>query len=145
LFIVVNYKGTKKEAMKMKNERLKILQMLEDGKISADEAARLLEALRNGKDAEKENMSFDEKVSQFSASAKEFAKEFGSKMNSAYKSTKPKINSATQVVIKKTAGVVEGLSKALNEAVANNELKKAGKGAKPVKECCGETEGDGDE
>ena len=47
----------------MDEERLMILKMLQEGKITAEEAANLLDALNPGKDAKKQNEESQEKPS----------------------------------------------------------------------------------
>ncbi len=47
----------------MDEERLMILKMLQEGKITAEEAANLLDALNSGKDSKKQNEESQEKSS----------------------------------------------------------------------------------
>lgn len=47
----------------MDEERLMILKMLQEGKITAEEAANLLDALNSGKDSKKQNEESQEKPS----------------------------------------------------------------------------------
>ena len=129
----------------MKQERLKILEMLEDGKITADEASKLLESLKHaGKqsrwDDDGEDFDFGERVNAFSKNVEEFSREVGAKMNTAFKTMEPKLRAATKVVVEKTANVMGEISRALNESAKNMARDKS---------CCEEEEscccGDADE
>lgn len=102
----------------MKEEKMKVLEMLENGKISADEAARLLEALNVRKIS---HVEFDENMSDFSRKVSEFAKEFSEKVAEAYKAVQPKVKEVTKTVVSKTADVAENISKSLNESIKNFE------------------------
>ena len=115
----------------MKQERLKVLNMLEEGKISADEAARLLESLKKTEKShfwEDEDGEIEDKLKQFTKNLENFSKEIGVKMESAYRTMEPKLRQATKVVVEKTASVVDEISKSLNESLKNME-------GSP-KECC---------
>jgi len=97
----------------MKEERMKILDMLEKGAISADEANKLLASLGTKSD--------DDKLAEFANNVAEFAKEVGEKTKEICKNVSPKVKDATKVVVVKTAGLVENISKSLNEAVKKME------------------------
>jgi len=120
----------------MKEERLQILKMVEDGKISVEDAEKLLQAIRpdNWKEA---GPSFDERVKEFSQNAESFAKDLGAKTSALYKGVEPKIKKATKVVVEKTAYIVDELSKSLNETLKNMNKDKDTR-------CCGD-DGDKDE
>jgi hypothetical protein len=111
----------------MKEERMYILNLLGDGKINADEAAKLLEAL--GKKPIREywddDFNAEEKLLKFRESVETFAKDFGSKMGSAYKDMEPKVRKTTKVIMEKTASAVDGISKSLHESLKNIEAKGA--------------------
>jgi hypothetical protein len=97
----------------MKEERLKILDMLEKGCINADEANRLLYAITASDD--------DDKLAAFARSVAHFAKEVGEKTKDMCVAVSPKIKEASKAVVVKTAEVVDGLAKSLNEAVKKME------------------------
>lgn len=106
----------------MKDERLRVLQMVEDGKISVDEATKLLDALKASADEQYyAGPDFQDKMKDFSRNVESFAKEFGGKMEGKFKEMEPKIKKATKVVVEKTAGLVDEISKALNESLKNFE------------------------
>jgi polyhydroxyalkanoate synthesis regulator phasin len=122
--------------MKMKQERMKVLELLESGKITADEATRLLETIRRPEhgsfvfdDDTKEQ--FEEKVSRFTKNVDVFARDFGSKVENAYREFEPKLKKASQVVLEKTASVFDEISKSLNES-----LEQARKNAENGESCC---------
>ena len=122
----------------MKEERLKILEMIGEGKISAEEGAKLLEALKIGRDkGDYESPSFDERMNKFAKNVESFSKEVGDKMGVAYKNVEPKVKKATKVVVEKTAKVIDELSVKLNETLKNME--KSGE-----EDCCGNSESDFD-
>ena len=120
----------------MKQERLKILGMLEEGKITADDASKLLESLKRAGRQDRwddlEDWDFGEHVKSFSKNVEEFSREVGAKMDSAFKTMEPKLRQATKVVVEKTASLVEEISKSLNESLKNMENQKNG--------CCCEDE-----
>lgn len=100
----------------MKEERMKILKMVEEGKISVDEATKLLEALKETYPFESyDDYSFNEKAKDFAKNAESFAKDLGDRMSSFAKGMEPKVKKATEFVVGKTASVVDDISKALNE------------------------------
>jgi polyhydroxyalkanoate synthesis regulator phasin len=111
----------------MKEARLRILEMLENGKITAEEAARLLETIQKGgreKFGEGEGFdrdAFEEKFRDFAKNAEKFAREFGAKATVVYKDVEPKLKKATKVVVEKTACLFDELAKNLNETVKKFE------------------------
>ncbi|MCL2398899.1 MAG: hypothetical protein FWC91_04025 [Defluviitaleaceae bacterium] len=123
----------------MKQERLKILGMLEEGKVSAEEAAMLLDKLNQAAEAHHAFLSDDtaehveETLSKFAKNAETFAKEFCSKAASAYKDVEPKLKKASQAVLEKTAIVVDEIACSLHETIDNARAR-----AEAEKNCCGE-------
>ena len=104
----------------MKQERMKVLEMLETGKISADEAARLLEAMKAaGRDGFQGFSIDEEKLQRFTKGVDNFTREFGSRVESIYKEVEPKVKKASQAVLEKTAAVFDEISKSLNESLEN--------------------------
>lgn len=105
----------------MKKERIKILEMLENGKINADEATKLLDALKNSAGHDWEDYytewDADEKLERFTKNVDSFARDFGSKVESAYKDVEPKLKKATKTVVEKTASIFDDISKSLNESL----------------------------
>ncbi|MCL2851632.1 MAG: hypothetical protein FWE20_01170 [Defluviitaleaceae bacterium] len=108
----------------MKEERMMILQMLSEEKISAEEAENLILALSKSEkphwhapniDIDKEK--FNEKMGQFAESMDTFAKDFSSKAHEVYKDVEPKLRSAAKTLIEKTASLADEVSKNLNESI----------------------------
>ncbi len=108
----------------MKKMKSRILTLLEEGKITADEAHKLLEAIKpNDCDYDtvfsKENV--EEKLNSFSQSVDSFAKEFSDKINEVYKGMEPTVKKTTKVVVEKTVKVLDEISKSLSESIQNIE------------------------
>ena len=135
----------------MKEERLAILNMLNEGKINADEAVRLLDTLAKGGGPEQKknkanrhyaHVEFDEgemeeRFKKFAQAAENFSREFGEKVSGTFKDFEPKFKKTAKTVMEKTASVVDDLAKALNESVKNMEQK--------LNECCEEDCCDGND
>lgn len=103
----------------MKEERLMILKMVEEGKVSADEAVKLLNAV-NGTKNDK-YFDFEDKVNKAAKSMDEFAKDVKVKLTGVAKEVEPKVRKTTQAVIEKTGEVVDEFSKFLRETISNLE------------------------
>lgn len=118
----------------MKEERMYILNLLGEGKITAEEASKLLEAVGKDKKSRKEYWDDDfvaeEKLIRFSQSVEAFAKDFGSKIESTFKDMEPKVRKTTKTVMEKTASVVDDISKSLYESIKNLDNKDC--------DCCAE-------
>ena len=136
----------------MREERLMILSLLNEGKITANEAAELLGALgkaggsghkkqkHHGYDYgeyEYDGVDIDEKLKKFSQAVDNFSREFGGKVSDTFKEIEPKFKKTAKTVMEKTAAVVDDLAKALNESAKNMEekIRAASEG-----ECCCEDE-----
>ena len=111
----------------MKQERLKVLGMLEEGKISADEAGMLLERLNQSDHhhliSEETAEQVEEKLHRFAKSAENFAREFGQKAAEAYKDVEPKLKKASQTVLEKTAAIVDEVAHSLHESIESAKAK----------------------
>ena len=107
----------------MKEEKLMILSMLKDGRISVDEAYRLLEVVTEPKCKIKiKDKGIDEKITKAADNVGSFAKEVGEKFESKYKAIEPKIKEVSQKVVEKAASAVDSVSKKLNDKL--NDIKK---------------------
>ncbi len=108
-----------------KEERMLILNMVAEGKISVDESLKLLESLNAGQTKEdftydyNYDFDFEEKVSKFSKSVDEFAKEMKDKFSVTFKDVEPKVKKATKTVVQKTVSVLDEISSSLNETLRN--------------------------
>jgi len=124
----------------MRQERLKVLAMLEDGKITADDAATLLEKLNEADSnhfiSEDTAEYVEESLQRFAKNAEHFAKEFGQKAYSAYKDVEPKLKKASQTALEKTAAIVDEVAHALHESIEKAQAEE--------KACCKENDCDED-
>jgi polyhydroxyalkanoate synthesis regulator phasin len=115
----------------MKEERMKILQMVEDGKITVEEAGKLLESLGVCDECDEEN--FADKMKEFCKNTEGFLKSVGSKIGDFAKDMEPRVRNVTKTVVSKTADIVEELGKALAaclNSLNNNKAEECGE------ECC---------
>ena len=122
----------------MKQERLKILGMLEDGKISAEEAGMLLDRLNQADShhfiSEDTAEQVEEKIHRFAKNAEHFAKEFSQKAAEAYKDVEPKLKKASQAILEKTAAIVDDIAHSLHESIENAKARAAEQEAKQNKD-----------
>jgi len=115
----------------MKEERMRVLQLVEDGKITVEDATKLLDALTENAAMDFESEpEFESKFNAFAKNAEAFAKDCGGKVSDAFKRMEPKLRKASHTVLKKTAAVMDDISKALNESLQNREKS----------ECCHEND-----
>jgi len=106
----------------MNNEKLRVLDMLDAGKITADEAARLLEALKGPGFMNKETReNVEDRLRQFGQECGRLAREAGSKLQVVYKEVEPKVKKASQAALEKAACVLEDLACAINKSLEKNE------------------------
>jgi DNA-directed RNA polymerase subunit F len=118
----------------MKQERMKVLELLEAGKITAAEAKDLLDSIKKP-EYEGHYFVFDEdtrenveqKLSKFASHVEGFARDLGSKAQDVFKDVEPKVRKASQVVLEKTAAVFDEIAKSLNESLEH---------ARKSAECC---------
>ena len=116
----------------IEKERMMVLQMVQDGKITAAEAAKLLRALSQTNnssvdfDMDEKFYEMDEKLGNFSQSVENFAKDCNEKFATVAKDAEPKIKEAIKIVVEKTTAVLDNISKSLNEST------------KPKEDCCNE-------
>ena len=105
------------------NEKMRVLELLEAGKINADEAAKLIEALGGGPRVfTKENReNIEEKLHQFSKDVNKFAKDTGVKIQELYKEVEPKLKKAGYVALEKTAKTLDSLAKSIHETLEKNK------------------------
>ena len=130
----------------MSKERMKILELLEKGAITADEAAMLMEQVgaseaRGFGFSEETREQMEEKLRRFTARSQELLKEIGVKISDGYKTAEPKIKQASYIVLEKAAKVADELAKTLNASFENAKARQTekcddekGVCAAPVKE-----------
>ena len=108
----------------LKEERLLILEMISEGKISTEEAMKLLKTVghtRDLSDEEEANTAFEDKLDQFYDDVNTFTKDIKEKVGSAYETSKPVVKDGAKKFLTKTAQVLEGLSKKLEDEVVEPE------------------------
>ena len=105
------------------SEKMRVLELLENGKVTADEAAKLLEALGgNSRLMSKETReNMEEKAHQFVQDVTKFAKEAGCKMQVCYKEVEPKIKKASQSALEKAAAALDTLACSISESLEKAE------------------------
>ena len=86
-------------------ERIMVLKMVEEGKITVDEAVKLIKAMGNCSDT-------GEKI-------KKAAKDMKGKISEMAKEAEPKVKMATKTVVSKTGEVVDELSKNIKDIINN--------------------------
>jgi len=113
------------------NEKMRVLELLESGKITADEAAKLLEVLGNSRFMSKEaREGMEEKLNQFAQDVTKFAKETGCKMQEFYKGVEPKIKKASQSALERAAVALDNLAHSISDSLEKSE------GSCCADECC---------
>jgi len=119
----------------MNNEKMRVLDLLEAGKITAADAAMLLESLgKSQKLVSKETRdNVEEKLQRFAQDCGKLAKEVGDRVHVFYKGVEPKIKKASQVALEKAACVLEDLACTISESLEKAECCEG--------ECCCEEEG----
>jgi len=107
----------------MINEKMRVLDLLESGKITADEAAKLLEALGAGPRfiSKESRENVEEKMQQFAKDVNKFAKEVGTKMQEFYREVEPKVKKASQVALEKAACALDNLATSINDSLEKKE------------------------
>lgn len=111
----------------MSQETKVILDMLQNGKISSEEAQRLLKAVNRNED----NQTVSSNNSNNGHADIDFSSmlnSFGNKINNAVKNLQPVLSKAASTVIEKSADAAESISKALSEGSSSRHT-----AAKPAK------------
>jgi DNA-directed RNA polymerase subunit F len=119
----------------MKQERMKVLELLEAGTITAAEAKDLLETMKKP-ETEPHFFTIDEetkeqaaeKFNKFASHVDQFTRDFGAKVQDVYKEVEPKVRKAGQTILEKTAAVFDEIARSLNESLENAR--------KEGEECC---------
>ena len=104
----------------MVDPKMKVLDMVESGTISADEAAKLIQALGGGgpRFMSKESKdNIEEKLQAFAKDVNKAAKELGGKVQVFYKDVEPKIKKASQSALEKAASALDNLAQSINESI----------------------------
>jgi len=124
----------------MNNEKMRVLDMLDAGKITADEATKLLEALKGAGFMNKETReNVEDKLRNFGQECGRLAREAGAKLQVLYKEVEPKVKKASQAALEKAACVLEDIACAINKSLEKTECCEDENCccAEEAKECCG--------
>ena len=99
-------------------EKMRVLDLLEAGKINAEEAAQLLSVLNAPRFMNKETReNMEEKWNQFSKDCNKFAKDVSCKVQELYKKSEPTIKKASRAALEKTTEAVDKLACALHDSL----------------------------
>ena len=94
----------------MTEETKMILKMVEDGKISSDEAIKLLKTL---KDKSSSGIDIEEKIQKAGKAVGEFAKDVNRTVSTLAKKAEPVVKDFTYTVIDKTSEITNNVGKAV--------------------------------
>lgn len=107
--------------MASNNEKMRVLDLLEAGKITASEATQLISVLPPRLVTKETRENAEEKLRQFAKDFNKFAKEVGYKMQEIYKDVEPKIKKASQTALEKTSDALDNLAYSINESLNKDE------------------------
>ncbi len=100
----------------MNEERLMILKMLEQGKISSEEATKLLDSLKNKESSYSRFSNNNESQSAEKTNFEALAKDVGKKLDIFARDFEPKFQKFTQSFAEKTVEVAERISKNISSS-----------------------------
>lgn len=99
----------------MKEERIKILDMIEKGLIKSDEGVRLINAIQNN------GSSMEEKLNKITKNFESLSKDITQKAKDLAKDLEPKIKSCNNTMGKMAIEALDGLSKAVEHTFKTDE------------------------
>ena len=107
----------------MNNEKMRVLDLLEAGKITAADAAMLLDSLgkSHGFMSKETRENVEDKLQRFAQDCSKLAKEVGEKVHVFYKGVEPKIKKASQTALEKVAVTLEDLACSISESLEKAE------------------------
>jgi len=103
----------------MKEERLAILKLIDEGKISASEGVKLLNALRD--DIPKREFEIEDGINKVTSAMDSFAKDIKEKFCDFTKDAEPRMKKASQSIIEKTSEIFGEISKNLKDMLNNDD------------------------
>jgi len=103
----------------MKEERLAILKLIDEGKISASEGVKLLNALRD--DIPKREFEIEDGINKVTSAMDSFAKDIKEKFCDFTKDAEPRMKKASQSIIEKTSEIFGEISKNLKDMLSNDD------------------------
>ncbi|NMA83406.1 MAG: hypothetical protein GX962_06025 [Epulopiscium sp.] len=101
----------------MREERMLILRLLQENKITAEEAEKLLTALNQGNVDEKDKSSknrtkeMENKLKDLGDTLEDWSKDFSKKLDNIVKEVEPKLKKVTKIVVDKTTSAFDEISK----------------------------------
>ena len=106
----------------LREERIMILEMVREGKISTEDATKLLNSIGAGSGTkEVDQEEIEEKFNRFYNSVDSFAKDLKDRFGKVYKDAEPKVKDVTKKAMVKTASLMEELSEKISESVSKLE------------------------
>jgi len=125
------------------NEKMRVLELLEAGKITADEAAKLLEVLGGARIMSKETReNVEEKLHQFAHDVGKFCKDAGCKVKVLYKDVEPKLKKASQTALEKAAAALDSLAHNISDSLEKSKNEACCCSDKNDGCCCAPCDGD---
>jgi len=117
------YKPIMNGGKTMNNEKMRVLDLLEAGKITAEDAAMLLDSLGKGPGfmSKETRDNVEDKLQRFAQECGKLAKEVGEKVHVFYKDVEPKIKKASQTALEKAACALENLACTISESLEKVE------------------------
>lgn len=97
----------------MTRERLMVLKLIEDKKITTDEAVKLLNAMKKGNSSN--NNVNKESFQKMSKSVGDFTKDMGDKCSELFENAEPTIKNVKKTVSTNVSSILSDLSKVLNQ------------------------------
>ena len=114
--------------MSNENERMKILEMVEKGVVSTEEALKLFEAIEDrrshgpfGHRRHRGRRAAEERIHVFACDAGRAMKDVGTRMAEFYKEVEPKIKKASQHALEKAAAALEQLAASISESLKEQQ------------------------
>lgn len=141
----------------MKEERMHILNMVQEGKVKPEEAIQLLDAVARTGAAETTSKSvnraaaatdwqanFEEGLKSFTQSLDEMGKEIGKRLDEVGRDVEPKVRKVAQTIVSKTSECVDEISNTLKKDAGS-----AADGGESTcgcegDSCCEESQGNGE-
>ena len=107
----------------MSNEKMRVLDLLESGKITAADAAMLLESLGKTQRlvSQETRDNVEDKLQRFAQDCSKLAKEVGDRVHVFYKGVEPKIKKVSQTALEKVACTLEDLACSISESLEKAE------------------------
>lgn len=99
-----------------------ILRLLEEGKISIEDADTLLTAILQGSDKENINGEMSKKMNEFTQNAERFTKDLSKRLDVMMQELEPKVKKATTTMKERTTKALDHISKELKKKQEDEEF-----------------------